>query len=345
MFEAEKIARSLFSEIKKHFNNSLIKPAIDLIGEGVHWHCIVAIDSCKVSIWSFDISYQPEEQGKTEEFIASYFQKEKEVSCGRTSNREKLIHSIAEWLNHPSKERLHNAFDFVDHDFRMVQSMESDWIKDFPELSTLSRALEHQGSGIIRYELSNNNRSCVSTGVGDRGDLYFQFFWDECPLFETEAVREETAEVLKRYLIDREAPSSLNKEFSWIPTNSLTDSHEKGNRTEGEFIESWKSIVRFYEGFPQTSLPEKDQILQLLHALKKQGFEKTIRTGQSATTLILSRSKRHGLRKNQRFLAFEFRNNTIHLTTENGHCDSVNGIRLHPKLILLLKELEKTSIN
>jgi len=128
LFEQEKIARSLLSNIKNYFGTSKHKVTINLNGAGVHWECIVKIDNYKVTIYSCDISYSPDVKGRTEEFIVSYFKEKKEISCGRTRNREKLIRSIEEWLNKKSKEQLYNEFDFVDHGLRKIQKLEREWM-------------------------------------------------------------------------------------------------------------------------------------------------------------------------------------------------------------------------
>ncbi len=344
MFKEQKIAKTLLEEVKQYFGDSEIKPVIDLEGAGVHWYCNLKLENHKVSIYSCHISYHPDEKGRTEEFIVSYFANDQEISSGRTSNRKELIESTKEWLCNKSKEHLYK-FDFVDLNLRKFQKLEREWINEFPDLANTSKVLENQGSGIVRYEISNDSRSCWSTGVGNHGEVYFGFTWDGCTLFETETKRNETAEVLKRYLIDREAPSSLNKEFSWVPVNDLTNSYEKGEGIKGEFIESWKSIKRFYSGFPEHSLPNKDKIIELINALINQGFDKTIRAGQSLTTLMLSKSRRHGLSEHQPFLAFEFRSESVHIHTEKGEIDQLDNIKINEKIVNLIKELEKEPIN
>lgn len=345
MFVEKKIAKSLFSDIKIYFENFDIKPIIELDGDGVHWNCVLKMDEYEASIYSCDISYHPDEKGRTEEFIVSYIQKREEVSCGRTSNRDKLIKSVEIWLNYKSKEQLYNKFEFVDHDLRFFQKQESDWIYKFPELGRTSRILEYQGSGTVRYEISYDDRSCWSTGIGEKGEAYFGFSWDGCTLFETETIREETAEVLKRYLIDKETLSFLNKEFSNIPTNNLTECYEKGEGIKGEFVESWNSILQFYADFPEKWLPCKNEIIMLIHGLIDQGFDQTIRAGKSWTKLILSRSRRHGLSEDSPFVAFEFWNNKIQITTGKGEIVELNSIQIDQRILGLIKELENKEIN
>lgn len=344
MFVEERIAKSLFRQVEKFFSNSSITPSIDLNGAGVQWYCTLKLGSQKVSIYICDISYHPNEKGRTEEFIASYFDNEEEVSCGRTSSIIEVIKSSEEWLKNKSKEQLYK-FDFIDHDVRTFQKLEREWIKEFPQLGNLSKVLEHQGSGIVYYEISANDRSCWSTGLGDKGEVYFGFTWDGYTLFETETIQSETAEVLKRYLIDKEVPSSLNKKFLWIPTNDLTESYEKGEGIKGEFIESWKFILQFYSSFPEKNLPNKKKIIKLIQDLIYEGFDKTIRAGQSLATFILSRSRRHGLMENQAFLAFKFKNDKIYVNSEKGKIGQFNHIQVNQKILRLIRELEKEEIN
>lgn len=340
MFIEEKIAKSLFNDVKNYFDCVDIMPNVELDGAGVHWNCIVKMDDCEISIYSCDISYHPDEKGRTEEFIVSYLQKGEEVSCGRTSDRDILIKSVEIWLNEKSKEQLYSKFEFVDHDLRYFQKQESEWIVKFPELEQTSRKLENHGSGIVRYEISYDNKSCWSTGFGELGELYFGFTWDGCTIFETEAIREETAEVLKRYLIDEDSPSALNSEFSWIPINILTESYERGKGIEGEFVKSWISMLKFYEDFPDERLLNKKEIILLIQELRNQGYDKTLRAGNSMITLVLSRSRRHMEIENKAYVAFEFVKGKMNITTEKGELFEGESIKSSQKILELLKKLE-----
>lgn len=71
---------------------------------------------------------------------------------------------------------------------------------------------------------------------------------------------------------------------------------------EGEFLCSWDWIQEFY------SADLKDwtfsgAMLRLLTELRLAGYDRRLRAGQSMYTLVLSRSRRHGLRAEQPFLA------------------------------------------
>jgi hypothetical protein len=46
-------------------------------------------------------------------------------------------------------------------------------------------------------------------------------------------------------------------------------------------------------------------VLALIGDLRRAGYERTLRAGQSAWTLIVSRSRRHGLRDGQPYVAFQ----------------------------------------
>ncbi len=109
---------------------------------------------------------------------------------------------------------------------------------------------------------------------------------------------------LQRWLHERVMPSSIAAEFPSVEMRDAAKYHEQGRPLEGEFISSWNSIEQFYQGF-QSSLAES-RILPFIQQLRAAGYDRILRAGQSMFTLILSKSKRHGLRQGQPYIAFDF---------------------------------------
>ena len=110
----------------------------------------------------------------------------------------------------------------------------------------------------------------------------------------------------------------------------------------------WTMVSEKFKNWSVNGLinfPNKNKIIKLIFDLIDHGFNKTIRAGTSLTTLILSRSRRHGLNENQRFVAFNSRYDKIYLVTEKGEAGQFNNIQLDQGIIDLVKELEKENIN
>lgn len=110
---------------------------------------------------------------------------------------------------------------------------------------------------------------------------------------------------------------------------------------EEDFINSWNWVESLYKPHP---LCEK--ILPFMKTIREKGYEKTLRAGQSLWTFMISRSIRHGLQAEQRYIYIHF--------TEEGMIFGFNDkkkqeittaeIKYIPELEKMLQELQKTII-
>jgi len=123
--------------------------------------------------------------------------------------------------------------------------------------------------------------------------------------------------VLKLWLCDQALPSTMRKEFSWLTIGRLADYYENGNPVEGEFINSWDQIEQFYDN---DKFASSSRVSQFIAQLREEGYDQKLRAGQSLMTFILSRSRRHGLRSEQRRIRFEFswNDDLMNATLQNG---------------------------
>jgi hypothetical protein len=151
------------------------------------------------------------------------------------------------------------------------------------------------------------------------------------------------ATVLVRWLCERVMPSVIATEFPIIEMSDVARYYEEGRPIEGEFISSWKSIDRFY----REDFPELEQVPAFVDQLRAAGFEKSLRAGQSMTTLIVSRSRRHGMRSGQPYIAFRFGRSGMTVIAHLGNSEklSVDRVELSDRIHWLLKRLEAMSID
>ena len=327
--------------MKSYISNKELIIKSRLEGAGVHWNCICESGNAKVSIYSSDKSNIKDNKGNSEEFIVSFFLGNSEISCGRSYNRKKVIESVENWVLNKSKFELHNNFPFVDKGLRMIKELEENWLIKHPNLENTNRVIDNHGSGIIRFEINNDKRACWFTTTGENKELSIGFSIDKCMLFESQAENNEIAEVLNRFLIEKENLSSLSKEFNWIISNDLVKAYENGNGIEGEFIESWNSIVRFYKEINEDYI---NDVLTFISDLRSKGFEKTLRAGQSLYTFILSKSRRHGLTENQKYLAFSFQKDKMIIRNNKNEEMNFNKIELNSEIENLLNKLNQQPI-
>jgi hypothetical protein len=85
----------------------------------------------------------------------------------------------------------------------------------------------------------------------------------------------------------------------------LLDNNEQ-SIIEEEFLESWDFIERFVadlSAYPDYKSGK--QMLELITRLRALGYDRKLRAGQSLTTVILSRSRKHG-NLGKAHLSFEY---------------------------------------
>ena len=147
-----------------------------------------------------------------------------------------------------------------------------------------------------------------------------------------------------RWLCDHAAPSALHREFPWLQLGKVARYYELGRGVEGEFIESWDRIEQFYR---EREFPPAAAVRAFVAEMRSRGYDRTLRAGQSLYNLMLSRSRRHGLRAGQPRIAFHFREQgmdvSVRMVTERTI--SVPGIELNAEVDALLKQLEAARID
>jgi hypothetical protein len=110
--------------------------------------------------------------------------------------------------------------------------------------------------------------------------------------------------LIKRWVYDEALPSRLAQEYDGLDVGPLASYYEAGNGIEGEFILSWDGIVAFYERLPR--FPHTAAVLAMIAQMRKNGFDRTLRAGQSMFTFIVSRSRRYGLQRHHPHVLFHF---------------------------------------
>jgi hypothetical protein len=91
--------------------------------------------------------------------------------------------------------------------------------------------------------------------------------------------------------------------FLGLDTGKLADYYERGDPILGEFLCSWDQLEKLFSADLRADRVSREaQFVALLRSL---GFDRTLRAGQSMSTVIVSRSRRHGLQIGQACLSFD----------------------------------------
>lgn len=226
-----------------------------------------------------------------------------------------------------------------------MEAIKSKMIEHYPELEQCNLDLHCVWGDSYRLELNKNDRECHIFYYSKNEIPDTVFHWEGAALFQVQTGNyEQLALSLKRWLSDYIKPSDLEKEFPWIDIGKLARYYEEGRGVEGEFILSWEHVESFYH---RVNHPNKTEILELISKIKAQRYEKTLRAGQSLYSLMLSRSRRHGLRQDQHYITFDFRESGMDVRASLIEDGSIHfaSYEFTAELVALLKQLESMKID
>lgn len=322
----EKYARDLHDKLQRRFAPVSSQTEITLKGSGVHWKCLAKRGPRSSLVHCFDLLGF---QGGGPEFLTIFEQEEKEIAAGRTSSPTEAVEAIWHWLDIMPLDGLYANFRFVDWQKRELARIRDLVMKDFPGVGNVAPGeLAYRGSAIHDLWFRSETRSAHIYFYGKDEFPQAVFHWDQCELFRFKAADSSLlGAVLKRWLCDNAPPSTMRKDFPSLKIGKLADYYENGNPVEGEFIQSWDRIEQFYgsEHFSFESL-----VLPFLAELRRAGYDRQLRAGQSMWTFILSRSRRHGMRGDQPYVRFEFqfREGTMDVLSKAQTEERISGIAI-----------------
>jgi len=291
----ERYARLLYDNLIGRINPANPDVKISVSGAGVNWRCLVQFEA------RTSITHCFEHRG--EEYLTILSDYKEEIATARTQSSNATVEVVQGWINGETLSSLYARFAIVDQQKRELTLVRDMVLRSAPDLQSSSELL-YRGSGQYCLWFRGATRSALIYFYGKEESPRVICHWDACELFSFSANDVSlTSTVLRRWLCDGAAPSAMRKEFSWLSIGELADYYERGNPIEGEFISSWDRIERFYDN---ERFPPKSRVLQFIHQLRRAGYDRKFRAGQSMWTLMLSRSRRHGLRDDQPRVTFEF---------------------------------------
>lgn len=359
-YKEEIYARRLYLDLKRKFSgektliakilkfirrdSSNLETVISIDGAGVHWHCLVSKGNRRCCINCFDINFT-DLYYRGPEYYTSFEINRQVKARGRTFDKNATIKAVEEWLENATLNNLYSHFPFIDEKKRKLENIRTEIITANPLLSANSpKVVEEQFSSYSLW-FKNENRGCRIYYYGYEQNPRYIFYWDDCVIFETSDLdKDKLGLLVNRWVHEKASPSILAKAYPGIDFGKLGEYYEKGKGVEGEYVLSWDRIEAFYEDI---DLNRRDEVIELIKRIRSEGFDRTLRAGQSLYTLILSRSRRHGLRENQDSISFSF--NFIKSAMEVRMGDSTklefDKIEYNDKIERLLKQLEQLPID
>lgn len=279
-------ARQLYNKLISNIGPANPDAEITASGVGVNWRCFVRLaqDTCVV--------HCVDQRGP--ECLTSFQREGEELATARTSSSDDTAEAICHWLDGGTVPSLYDRFAFVDRTKRALIRVRDSLVQQAPGLQNSSE-LQQRGSGICSLWFRTESRSVLIYFYGKNDDPDVICHWDECSLFSFRAIDLAVLSfVLKRWLCDGAMPSAMRKELPWLTIGELADYYEKGNPIEGEFIASWDRIEQLYD---RGHFSLKSRVLQFVGQLRRAGYDRKLRAGQSMWTFLLSRSRRRSARR------------------------------------------------
>lgn len=298
MHQEEREAQTLYRELVDRLGPGA---TVTLEGEGVHWSCAVERAERRAVVHAFG---RYEAGVRTPEAYVEFLEGAEERALGRTTVADEALAAVEMWLDGQSVPDLHARFAFVDEERRTLEALRSGALRAAPELANIQSALQHEFSDSHELRFESGDRACVVKRTWEADGPMAIFTWDDTRLFAFEVRDVEfLARAVTRWVRDHALPSTVRTEFPDLELGPLADDYEAGQPIEGEFRESWREMDAFF-GEREARLPTG--ALAFLADLRAKGFDSTLRAGQSMWSLVLSRSRRHGLRHGQRSVVFSF---------------------------------------
>jgi hypothetical protein len=323
----QKYAQDLYDGLIARFSPLSEQARIATTGGGVQWRCSAQRDSRSCWTGCFEVGGP--------EFLTFFEEDGKKIATGRTGSQPETIDAIWTWLDRAPLATMYERFRFVDLEKRQLMDIRENALLAFRSLGAATRnELTVTPSGASHLWFRSNTRSAHIHFVSHYQSPEAVFYWDDCELF-----RFETGDhgplggVLSRWLADNAPPSALRREFPWLEIGRLGDFYERGNPVEGEFLESWNQTEGVYGG---SRFPPRTLVLPFIAELRRAGYDRKLRAGQSIWSLIVSRSRRPRLRPEQPVVSFQFHENSMEVYARDQ-----NEERLHDIPIAMTDTVER----
>lgn len=304
IYPEEIYANKLHERLQKETFVSELDAKVTVLGTGVHWQCVVSRNDVLSEIHCFNEGvYGPQ-------YLTFFKSKGEKDAVLRTNSVEETVSSVSTWLYYSDIKTLYQRHPTVDESkrnltylYQVIESLDP----------ILTKETEHKlfssGDDFCDLRFLHENRCCVISAADHFENHLVLFQEDEVQICSfREQAPEIIAQALKFWLAERYSPSMFGREFESLVFSEVAIYYEIGRPIIGEFIQSWNSTERFF--LNNRSL-ESGQAYVLLTKIRTAGYDRTLRAGQSLMTLILSRSRRHGLQKGQPRIYLDFRNNEI----------------------------------
>jgi hypothetical protein len=337
VYDEEVRTRALYDELYAIYAAVPDEVHLSLQGAGAHWNITITRVHRSCSIGCF----------QTDQHYIYFAHTSITIAVGRTAWKHGILQATHAWLYDANLHTIHEAFPFVDHHARAFFAIHQEITRLFPELTSYSSFQKTMDDSTFdELWFSAQDRACRLCFYGEDNSPDTFLYWDECELVRLPTHHMfQVASIIKRWIQDYAMPSVLEHEYPWLVMDTLAQYYEQGRGIEGEFMSSWDKIETFYQ---RLSYPFASLVQEFIRSIRHHGYDRELRVGQSLWNMIVSRSRRHGLRRDQAYVCFNFHEKQMDIESTIGSSKqtlSNQSIAFTSGIEALLKQLAGCSID
>jgi len=337
-YPQESHVTDLHKALSKRLRKTSPTTELSVSGAGVHWNCKAHCGASCCRIACFDT--------RGAEYYTTFERDSDELATARTSSRNGTIDAVVDWLEGVGLSALYSSYSFVDQRKRELMAIRNQMVASHSALIDANPKITSLGADCYRLKLGKDDRSCEVSFWGKNDCPDAKFSWDDCQLFEFQSADStHLAAVVSRWISDQAMPSTMRQEFPNLDIGELADYYEDGNPIEGEFVISWNWMEHFYDDMEHPWVPLAKTFIAEMRA---RGYDRTLRAGQSLWSLILSRSRRHGLEEEHAAVQFWFGEEgmSVRHSFEAASSEPKSvAIKLTDEIDRLLQRLQEEPVN
>lgn len=334
-FREEGLAQALHRDLQQRLAAKGVQVWVH--GSGLHWHCIARAGERNCIIHCFAVG---DDDDPSAEYLAFLESGGVRLAEGRTTDPAQAASLAGDWTAGATLDVIHDRYAFVDRQRRALAEFEKQVVDFEPRLAAeVNLGVLPGVAGHCELDLFCGDRSSLVSFYGNEDSPRIYFQWDEVVLLTVQSGDvARDALMLRRWLCDRITPSAMCREFPELNPRPEAWHYEEGHGVEGEFLSTWDAMERFYR---ELHFSDGDEILALIRGIREAGYDRKLRAGHSLYRLIMSRSRRHSLRKEQPYLGFDFGDGKMTIYPDFDGQDKVPGaaILLTPQILNYLEKL------
>lgn len=256
--------------------------------------------------------------------------------------RAEIVDALLTWLEGCSLAELYLAHPLVDRRKRALLAIQAKVHEHCPVLdNAFGSRLQHKHGDIYHLLFADREREAKVLFYGKEVLPRLTLTWGGSSMGRGNLEPARIPAVLRAWFHERATPTEIGRRHSMIEISTAAVHHERGQPIEGDFIASWDRIEDFYG---HRNAPR--HALAFVRALRAEGFDTTLRAGQSLWSFVLSRARRHGLARDDPSVMVDFGREWIRVRPRHlaGFELDAPGPLPNAEIIELLRRLERCPI-